>query len=82
MTQGHHTRNETEHYKKAETKARGNENYGLPHPDHLYPCSITGSRVTEVQCQLPHQCHQGQIDLEVTGVHTMADDATGSLEVI
>ena len=82
MTLGHHTRNEAKHYKKAKTEARGNENYGLPHPHHLCPHWIVGSRVTKVQCQLPHQCHQGPIDLEVPGIQTAADDAAGSPEAI
>ena len=79
MTLGHHTRNEAEHYKKAEIKARGNDNYGLPHPHHLHPCQIMGLRVTEVQCQLPHQWHQGPIDLEVPGIQTAANNTAGSL---
>ena len=41
-------------------------------PHHLCPCQIVGLRVTEVQHQLPHQCHQGLIDLEVPGIHTTA----------
>ena len=32
--------------------------------------------MTEIQCQLPHQCHQGLVDLGAPGIHTMAD-ATG-----
>ena len=40
MTLGHHTKKEAEHYKKAKTEARVNENYGLSHP-HC-PCKIVG----------------------------------------
>ena len=43
---------------------------------------IMGSRVTEVQHQLPHQCHQGPTDLEVPGIHTVADSTAGNLEAI
>ena len=32
MTLSHHTMNEAKHYKEAETEARGDENYRLPHP--------------------------------------------------
>ena len=70
MTLGCCTRNEDEHYKK--TKGRGDENYGPPHPHCLSPYKIMGLRVTEVQCQLLHQCHQG---LEVPGIHTAVDNA-------
>ena len=81
-TWGHHTRNDTEHYKKAETKARDNKTYGPHHPQYLHLCWIMGSRVTKVQCQLPPQCYWGPIDLEVPGIHTMANNASGSLEII
>ena len=38
--------------------------------------------VTKVQCQLPHQYHQGLIDLEVPGIQTVANDAAGSPEAV
>ena len=77
----YYTRNEAMHYKKAKTETRGNETNGLPHPHHLCLHQIAGSRVTKVQCWLPPQCHWGLIDLEVPGIHTMADSTAGSLEV-
>ena len=82
MTLGHPTRNEAKHHTKAETEAKGSKNYGQPHLHHLYPCQIMGLKVTEVQCQLPHQCHQGLSDLEVPGIHTVANNATGNPEAI
>ena len=82
MNLGCHIRNKAEHYKNAETKARSDENYGSSHPHHLCPCWIVGLRATEVQWQLSHQCHQGQIDLQFPGIHTTAGNATGSLEAI
>ena len=60
--------NKAEHYNEAGTVARGDETYGLLHPHHFCPHQIVGLRVTEVQCQLPHQCHQGLIDLEDPGI--------------
>ena len=78
MTLGCHTRKKAEHYQK--TKAKGPENYGQTHPHHLCPCQIVGLRVTEVQHQLLHQCHQDLTDLEVPGIHTMVNDVTGSLK--
>ena len=56
--------------------------YWLPQPHCLHPHWIKGLQVTEVQCQLPHQCHQGLIDLDVPGMQTMADDTRGSPEAI
>ena len=50
MTQGCCTRNEAKHYKKARIEARGNDNYGPPHPHCLHPHQIMGLRVTEVWC--------------------------------
>ena len=41
-----------------------------------------GSRVTEVQHQLPHHCHQGPIGQEVLGIQTVADGAAEILEAI
>ena len=70
VTLGHHIKNEVKHHKKSEIKAGGNRSYGPPHPHHLYPLQIVGLRVTEVQHQHPHQCHQGLIDLEVPGIQT------------
>ena len=78
VTLGHHTRTEAKHYRK--TEAKGDENYGQTHPCCLCCHQIVGFRVIEVQHQLLHQCHQGLIDLEVPGVHTEANDTTGSLE--
>ena len=72
--------NEAEHCNKAGTTARGDETYRLPHPHCLH--WIMGSGVTKVQGQLPPQCHQGLIDLEVPGIQTAANDATGSPEAI
>ena len=82
MTLGHCTKNEAKHHRKAKTEAGGNKSYGQPHPHHLCPHWIMGLRVTEVWHQLLHQCHQGLIDLEVPGIQTMADDATGDPEAI
>ena len=48
----------------------------------LCPHQMAGLRVTKVRGQLPHQCHQGLIDLEVPAIHTMAGDAAGSLGAI
>ena len=60
----------------------GVTSYGQPHPCLLCPHKIVDSIVTEVQHQLPHQCHQGAIDLEVPGIHTMADGPAESLGAI
>ena len=68
--------------KKARTKAKGNENYWQTHPCCLCPHQIMSLRVTKVQGQLLHQCHQGLIDLEVPGIHTTANEAAGSPEAI
>ena len=62
--------------------ARGNDTYGPPHLHCLCLHQIVGLKVTEVQCQLPHQCHQGLIDLEVQGTPTVPNNATGTLEAI
>ena len=51
----------------------GEKRYGQPHSHQLHPCQIVDSKVTKVQHQLPHQCHQGLRDWEVPGIHTMAD---------
>ena len=74
--------NKAKHYNEAGTTARGNETYGLLHPHCFCPHQIVGLKVTKVQCQLPHQCHQGLIDLEVPGIQTVANNATGSLEAM
>ena len=37
-------------------------------PNHFHPHQIIGLSMTKVQCQLPHQCHLGPIDLEVPGI--------------
>ena len=77
------TKNKVGHHREAEIKAWGaNESYGQPHPCHLHPCQIVDLKVTEVQCQLPHQCHQGPKDLEVPGIHAMANGPTGNPEAI
>ena len=60
----------------------GDETYGLLHPHCFHPHLSIGLKVTKVQCQLPHQCNQGLIDLEVPGIQTAANDAAGSLEAI
>ena len=70
---------ESGYHNEAGTAAKCDETYGLHHPHHLH--KIVGLRVTEVQYQLPHQCHQGLIDLEALGILAMAD-TTGSLEAI
>ena len=75
-TLSHHTRNKAEHCRKAE--AKGNRDYGW-HPHHLCPHQIMGLKVTRVQHQPLQWCQLGLIDLEVPGIHTMADDATESL---
>ena len=71
--------NEAGCHSKAKIKARGNKSYGQPHPCLLHPCWIIDSRVTKVQHQLPHQCNQGPIDLEVPGIHAMANGPTENL---
>ena len=65
----------------ARITVRGSETHGLHWPHHLHLHWITGLRVTEVQCQLPHKCHQGMIDLWAPGICNMAG-ATGSQEAI
>ena len=40
---GHHTRNEAKHCRK--TKAKGNKNYGQPHPHYLHLHQIMGLKV-------------------------------------
>ena len=57
------------------------ETYGLHHLHCLHLHWTMGLRVTEVQYQLPDQCHQGLIDLEAPGMHNVAN-ASGSLETI
>ena len=76
---GHHTT--TGHHNTAGTMARGNETQGCHKLRHLHLHQIMCSRVTELQCQLPHWCHHIPADLGDPGIHTMAD-ATGSLEAI
>ena len=70
------------HHSKAEIEARGNVNYGWPHPSCLHFHQIVDSKVTKVQHQLPHQCHQMPERLGVLGIHTMADSPAGNLEAI
>ena len=70
---GHHTMNEAGHYNVAGTMAKGDETLGLLWPQHLHLHQTTGSRVTEVHCQLLHQCHQDLIDLGALVINTMAD---------
>ena len=55
----HHTVTEARQCNVAGIVARGGKTLGLHWPHHLHLHQIMGSRVTEVQCQLPHQCHQG-----------------------
>ena len=74
--------NKAKHYNKARTAAGGDKTYGPSHPYHLCLHSIVGLKVTEVQCQLPHLCHQSLIDLEIPGIQTTADDTIGSPEAI
>ena len=74
--------NEAEHYDKAGIAAKGDETYGQPHPHHLHFHQSMGLRVTKVQCQLPHQCQQDLINLEVPGIQTTAKDATKNPEAI
>ena len=71
----HHTMAKTRHHNVAGTVARGGETHGLHWPQCLHLHWIGGLRVTEVQCQLPHQCHHGPIDLGAPGTHTVADTA-------
>ena len=73
------TRTKGRYHNEARTTARCNGNYGQHHPHHLH--QIVGSNVTEDPCQLPHQFHQGPIDLEAKDMHSMAN-ATGSLDAI
>ena len=68
-------------HNEAGTTAGCDETYGLHHPYHLHLHQTMGLRVTEVQYQLLCQCHQGLIDQEAPGMHTMAN-VTGSLEAI
>ena len=67
------------HNEAGTMQLNADETYRLHHPFHLH--WITGLRVTEVQYQLPHWCHQSLIDLEAPGIHTVAN-TTGSLEAI
>ena len=69
------------YHNEAGTMERCDETYDLHCPLCLHLHWIMVSRVTEVQYQLPHQCHQGLIDLEALGIHTMADVAR-SLEAL
>ena len=77
-----HTMTEGEYNNEARTAARCSKTYGMPYPHCLHHHQFMGLRVTKIQCQLPHQCHQGLIDLEAPGIHTVANDAAGSLEAI
>ena len=54
MAPGQCTKNEVELHSKAEIEAGGKKNYGQPHPHHLCPHQIIGSKVTEVQHQPFH----------------------------
>ena len=76
-----HTMTETGHHNTARTTAKGSKTCGWHWPQHLHLPKSMGSRVTEVQCQLPNWCHHGLIDLGAPGIHTMVD-VTGSLEAI
>ena len=64
----------------AGTVAIGDKTPWLPQPQSPHLHQIVGLRVTEVQCQPLHQCHQGLTDLKVQGIDTMAD-AARDLEV-
>ena len=77
----HHTMPEAGHHNMAKTTARGSGTHGLHHPHHLHLHWITGLRVTEAQCQLLHQCHQGLIGLGPPGICTVAD-VTGNQKAI
>ena len=74
-----HTMTETRHHNVARIMGRFGKTCGQQQPQHLHLCWSMGLRVTEVQCQLPHWCHNGPKDLEAPCIHTMAD-AKGSLE--
>ena len=74
-----HTMTKAGHHNVAGIVARGGKTHGLCQPHH--PHWIMGLRVTEVQCQLPYQCHQGLIDLWAPGICIVADVA-GSQEAI
>ena len=76
-----HTMTEGRYHNVAGTAHRCDETHGLHQPQHLHLHQIAGLRVTEVQCQLPCQCHQGLIDLAAPGICTIAD-TTGSQEAI
>ena len=75
MLIGHHTMTVVGHCNAARTVASGNKTCGWHSPQPLHHHLIMGSRVIGVQCQHPHWCHQGLIEWEVPGNHTMADAA-------
>ena len=76
-----HTMTKTRYHNVVWTMARCNETHGLHWLWHLHLHQIMGLRVTKLQCQLLHQCHQGLIDLGAPGICTMAS-FTGSQEAI
>ena len=78
---GGYSMTETGCHNMARTMTRGDETCGQHQPWHPHLHQTVGSRVIEVQCQLPHQCHHVPADLGAPGIPTMAD-ATGSLEAI
>ena len=76
------THNEAGCHSEAKIEAGGNESYGQPHSHHRCPCKIMDLKMTKVQHQLPHQCHQGPTYLEVPGIHAATDGPIGNLETI
>ena len=77
-----YTRGEVGCHSEAEIEAGGNKSFGWPHPSDLHSHQIADSNVTEVQHQLPYQCHQCLRDQEVLGIHTMTNGPTGNPKVI
>ena len=68
-----HTMTVTRQHNGARTMARGGKTCGWHQPWHLHQSVC--SRVTEVQCQLPHQFYHGSIDLGAPGTYTVVNTA-------
>ena len=81
MAPGQCTKNKVKLHSKANIKAGSNESYGQPHPSPMSH-QIVDSKVTKVQHQPPHPCHQGLRDQEVPGIPTTADGPVRNLDVI
>ena len=70
-----HTMTKGGYHNMARTTARCDKTHGPHQLQHFHLHWIMALRVTEVQCQLPHQYHQGPIDLETPGICTMVNAA-------